>query len=419
MPPPRPTDAEFSAYSNRTPPALPTMITGVGANNAQTPSGIMAFAPTNGFTPSIASAAAAENPAPQQAASRAVQAAPLSSEDALSRLESLESSNAPKAQIDAASAALKEAYRREVDAMPSISDLAKNGTPVRTENFGVSNSPASTPVPPASIPEAPAGKPDSNAVTSPSLIDRGIKAFPGAAIDLGFGALGLPFYGPLAFGMKLAGMETPGSMLGNEPVRGMPIVRRAHSWRSPDDHRIKSVERLVVLRRLVVQVAGVPLPVVAAAPCSLLLQCHDLRQPPLCLVAVSEPNQVLAVRQVLPAREVGFDRDPPVVSEPLREDALESPRQHLVVVAVDDQNVGRCAISRAFDDSQQAIAADLNHLLEPSVTLKGCAAGSRSARRVKVKKIAEECDGAALRRVRVASVKELPRDVRHSPCCNP
>jgi hypothetical protein len=129
LPPGRPTAEEFAAYS--TPPALPPLITGVGANNAQTPSGIMAFAPTGGFTPSIASAATAEAPAVQTA------------------LE----------------------------------------------------------------------KPEADAVTSPSLMDRAIKAAPGAAVDFGLSSL-IPFYGPASLAAKVLGIETPGSMLGSNLTGG-------------------------------------------------------------------------------------------------------------------------------------------------------------------------------------------------------
>jgi hypothetical protein len=129
LPPGRPTAEEFAAYS--APPALPPLITGVGANNAQTPSGIMAFAPTGGFTPSIASAAAAEAPAVQTASE----------------------------------------------------------------------------------------KPEADAVTSPSLMDRAIKAAPGAAVDFGLSSL-IPFYGPASLAAKVLGIETPGSMLGSNLTGG-------------------------------------------------------------------------------------------------------------------------------------------------------------------------------------------------------
>jgi hypothetical protein len=190
MPPPRPTDAEFSAYS--TPPALPSMITGVTGAGYSLPQGAMSYA--------------------GQAPTLATQPAPLSSEDALSRLESLEASNAPQSQIDAASAALKEAYRREVDAIPSIADLAKNGTPasslVKVENFGVSNPPADT-----------ASEKGADYVEGPSLTDRAMKAIPGAVADFGLSSL-IPFYGPASLAAKVFGIETPGSMIGSNLTGG-------------------------------------------------------------------------------------------------------------------------------------------------------------------------------------------------------
>ena len=192
LPLPRPSDAEFQSYNNPTPPALPPMITGVTGAGYSLPQGAMSYA--------------------GQAPTLATQPAPLSSEDALSRLESLEASNAPQSQIDAASAALKEAYRREVDAIPSIADLAKNGTPasslVKVENFGVSNPPADT-----------ASEKGADYVEGPSLTDRAVKAIPGAAADFGLGTL-IPFYGPAALAAKVFGIETPGSMLGSNLTGG-------------------------------------------------------------------------------------------------------------------------------------------------------------------------------------------------------
>jgi hypothetical protein len=94
----------------------------------------------------------------------------------------------------------------------------------------------------------------------------------------------------------------------DETVTGrMPVIRRHNRGRSSHDHRFKSLNRLVVLGRLVVQVARVPLAVMASgstrAACS---SGHDLRQLLLGLVPVGEAQQVAAVRQVLPAREVWF-----------------------------------------------------------------------------------------------------------------
>ena len=114
LPTPRPSDAEFQAYNNRTPPALPTMITGVGNSAYNLPQGAMSYA----------------------------------------------------------------------------------GQPAQAGET-----------------------PDANAVTSPSLMDRAIKAAPGAAVDLGLGTL-IPFYGPASLAAKVFGIETPGSMIGSNLTGG-------------------------------------------------------------------------------------------------------------------------------------------------------------------------------------------------------
>jgi hypothetical protein len=114
LPTPRPSDAEFQAYNNRTPPALPTMITGVGNTGYALPQGAMSYA----------------------------------------------------------------------------------GQPTQTGET-----------------------PDANAITSPSLMDRAIKAAPGAAVDLGLGTL-IPFYGPASLAAKVFGVETPGSMIGSNLTGG-------------------------------------------------------------------------------------------------------------------------------------------------------------------------------------------------------
>lgn len=114
LPTPRPSDAEFQSYNNQTPPALPTMITGVGNTGYSLPQGAMSYA----------------------------------------------------------------------------------GQPTQTGET-----------------------PDANAVTSPSLMDRAIKAAPGAAVDLGLGTL-IPFYGPASLAAKVLGIETPGSMIGSNLTGG-------------------------------------------------------------------------------------------------------------------------------------------------------------------------------------------------------
>ena len=73
---------------------------------------------------------------------------------------------------------------------------------------------AEQPTPSANIPTQTGETPDANAVTNPSLMDRAIKAAPGAAIDFGLGSL-IPFYGPAALAAKVFGFETPGSMIGS------------------------------------------------------------------------------------------------------------------------------------------------------------------------------------------------------------
>ena len=119
MPPARPSDAEISAYN--TPPALPTMITGVGNSGYALPQGVMSY--------------------------------------------------------------------------------------------------AGQPTPPANIPTQTGETPDANAVTSPSLMDRAIKAAPGAAVDFGLSSL-IPFYGPASLAAKVFGIETPGSMIGSNLTGG-------------------------------------------------------------------------------------------------------------------------------------------------------------------------------------------------------
>jgi len=78
---------------------------------------------------------------------------------------------------------------------------------------------AEQPTPPANIPTQTGETPDANAVTSPSLMDRAIKAAPGAAVDFGLSSL-IPFYGPASLAAKVLGIETPGSMLGSNLTGG-------------------------------------------------------------------------------------------------------------------------------------------------------------------------------------------------------
>jgi hypothetical protein len=78
---------------------------------------------------------------------------------------------------------------------------------------------AEQPTPPANIPTQTGETPDANAVTSPSLMDRAIKAAPGAAVDFGLSSL-IPFYGPASLAAKVFGIETPGSMLGSNLTGG-------------------------------------------------------------------------------------------------------------------------------------------------------------------------------------------------------
>ena len=64
------------------------------------------------------------------------------------------------------------------------------------------------------------------------------------------------------------------------------------------------------------------------------------------------------------------------------------------MVSVHDEHIGRARFGRPLNDAQQAVRANLNHLLEPTVALQRRSTGGRAVRRVVVKQIAKERDCA-------------------------
>jgi hypothetical protein len=99
-----------------------------------------------------------------------------------------------------------------------------------------------------------------NPVVTPdqSLLQRGLQALPGAAVDFGLGALGVPFYGPLSLGMKLTGNESPGSMLASNLFGGVGSFANAPASAVTQDY-VRPAEAPAETGRLPQTPGGTPI----------------------------------------------------------------------------------------------------------------------------------------------------------------
>ena len=127
----------------------------------------------------------------------------------------------------------------------------------------------------------------------------------------------------------------------------------------------------------------------AACPLAGRLDCHQLRELPLRLVAMAEAEQIASLSKVLPRRELAVHADPPVVAKPLDHDPLKRKRQRLVVVPVDDQRVHRCHACRRIDEGDHGIGAVVEHLGQPAIPFQRRALGRGASRRIVVVDVAE------------------------------
>jgi hypothetical protein len=119
--------------------------------------------------------------------------------------------------------------------------------------------PPTTPSPPPRPTDAEFQAYNNSAVTpDQSLLQRGLQALPGAAVDFGLGALGVPFYGPLSIGMKLTGNETPGSMLASNLFGGVGSFANAPASAVTQDY-VRPAEAPAEISRLPQTPGGTPI----------------------------------------------------------------------------------------------------------------------------------------------------------------
>ena len=156
-----------------------------------------------------------------------------------------------------------------------------------------------------------------------------------------------------------------------------------------------------------------PLPIGAAAPLGRRLQAHQLREVLLRLVAVGEPQEVLAVGGVLPRAVARLDRHPAVVAESLLHDAVKGPGERRVVVSRDDDDVGRRRLGGSLDQPEERVAPHLQHLLEPAVPLQRRAAGRRAGGGVVMEEVAAHRDRSTRRGVLVARLDQFVAGLLH------
>jgi hypothetical protein len=103
---------------------------------------------------------------------------------------------------------------------------------------------------------------------------------------------------------------------------------------------------------LVMQVPYVPFAMAALRPQGRSLKCHDACQLLFGFVAVRNAKQISAMRQVFAASEFTVDLDPAVIAVTLNEYFLQCETQGGIVVAWNNQNVGRSGLCGMFDSPE-------------------------------------------------------------------